>query len=52
MRASLPAENQDLALELLRRERIKLISLYPVRGSLEDYYVEALKPVPEEGVTV
>jgi len=52
VRAALPAENQEAALEILRRERIRLISLYPVRGSLEDYYIEALKPVPQEGVTV
>jgi ABC-2 type transport system ATP-binding protein len=52
VRAVLPAENQEAALEVLRRERIKLISLNPVRGSLEDYYIEALKPVPQEGVTV
>jgi ABC-2 type transport system ATP-binding protein len=52
VRAVLPAESQDAALEVLRRERIKLISLNPVRGSLEDYYIEALKPIPQEGVTV
>jgi ABC-2 type transport system ATP-binding protein len=52
VRAVLPAENQEAALEILRRERIKLISLIPVRGSLEDYYIEALKPVPQDGVTV
>jgi ABC-2 type transport system ATP-binding protein len=51
VRAVLPVEQQDMALEILRRERMKLISLNPVRGSLEDYYIEALKPVPEEGVT-
>lgn len=48
----LPDENQDAALELLRRERINLISLNPVRGSLEDYYIEALKPAAQEGVPV
>jgi len=37
-------EKQDLALEILRREHIRLISLTPVRGSLEEYYVEQLRP--------
>lgn len=52
VRAALPAENQEIALEILRRERIKLTSLYPVRGSLEDYYIEALKPVLQKGASV
>src|ERR1700691_3096610 len=42
--AVLPAEQQDAALEVLRRERIKLISLAPVRGSLEEYYIQKLQP--------
>jgi ABC-2 type transport system ATP-binding protein len=37
--------NQDAALEALRRERLHLISLVPVRSSLEDYYLQKLKPV-------
>ncbi len=52
VRAVLPAENQEIALEILWRERFKLISLYPVRGSLEDYYIEALKPVLRKAATV
>jgi ABC-2 type transport system ATP-binding protein len=42
--AILPEEQQDAALELLRRERIKLISLTPVRSSLEEYYIQKLRP--------
>jgi ABC-2 type transport system ATP-binding protein len=43
--AILPEEQQDAALELLRRERIKLISLTPVRSSLEEYYIQKLRPM-------
>ena len=42
--AVLPEEQQDAALELLRRERLKLISLAPVRNSLEEYYIQRLQP--------
>jgi ABC-2 type transport system ATP-binding protein len=42
--AILPEEQQDAALEVLRRERIKLISLTPVRNSLEEYYIQKLRP--------
>jgi ABC-2 type transport system ATP-binding protein len=42
--AVLPKEQQDAALEVLRRDRIKLISLTPVRKSLEEYYVQNLGP--------
>jgi hypothetical protein len=31
-------------LDVLRRERIKLISLTPVRRSLEEYYIQKLQP--------
>src|ERR1700692_2438254 len=43
--AVLPEEQQDAALEVLRRERLKLISLSPVRSSLEEYYIQKLKPL-------
>src|SRR5262252_6150536 len=36
--------DQEAALEVLRRERLRLISVVPVRRSLEDYFVEKLKP--------
>ncbi len=42
--AVLPEEQQDAALDVLRRERIKLISLTPVRRSLEEYYIQKLRP--------
>jgi ABC-2 type transport system ATP-binding protein len=40
--AVLPEEQQEAALDILRRERIRLISLNPVRGSLEEYYIQKL----------
>jgi ABC-2 type transport system ATP-binding protein len=42
--AVLDEEKQDAALEILRREQIRLISLVPVRSSLEEYYVEKMRP--------
>ena len=42
--AVIDEEQQDVALDILRREHLRLISLTPVRGSLEEYYVEKLKP--------
>src|SRR5271154_1100210 len=42
--AVLPEEKQHAALEVLRRERFRLISLTPVRSSLEDYYIQKLGP--------
>ncbi len=47
--AVLPEEQQDAALEALRRERLKLISLAPVRRSLEEYYVQKLRPAQSRG---
>jgi ABC-2 type transport system ATP-binding protein len=43
--AVVPEERQDQALDLLRREKLKLISLSPVRSSLEEYYIQKLQPV-------
>jgi ABC-2 type transport system ATP-binding protein len=42
--AVLPEEQQDAALEVLRQQRLKLISLTPVRSSLEEYYIQKLQP--------
>lgn len=42
--AVLPEVHQDAALEILRSERLKLISLVPVRNSLEEYYIQKLRP--------
>ena len=39
-----PRAQQEAALEILRRESLRLISLTPVRSSLEEYYVEKLRP--------
>jgi len=44
VRAILREANQDAAIEALRRERLRLISVVPVRTSLEEYFVEKLKP--------
>ena len=46
--AVLPEEQQDAALEVLRRERLKLISLTPVRSSLEEYYVQKTRPAERQ----
>ena len=44
VRGLLSEANQDAAIEALRRERLGLISLTPVRSSLEDYYIQKLRP--------
>src|SRR5437763_9168920 len=50
VRAVLPEDNQDAAIDVLRREHLRLISVVPVRASLEDYFVQKLRPaeVPVE----
>ena len=42
-RAVLSEDNQDTAIDALRRERLRLISITPVRTTLEQYFVEKLK---------
>jgi len=42
VRAVLSSEQQDAAIEVLRRERVRLISVTPVRASLEDYFMAQL----------
>ena len=44
VRAVVSEANQDSAIEALRRERLGLISVIPVRTSLEDYFVQKLQP--------
>ena len=44
VRAVLSEADQDTALEALRRERLRLISVTPVRNSLEDYFIQKLRP--------
>jgi ABC-2 type transport system ATP-binding protein len=51
VRAMLSEANQDAAIEALRRERLRLVSVTPVRTSLEDYYLQKLQPAnPTVGV--
>lgn len=44
VRAIVREANQDAVIEALHRERLRLISVVPVRTSLEDYFVQKLKP--------
>jgi ABC-2 type transport system ATP-binding protein len=44
VRAVVPEQSQEAALEMLRLEHLPLISLTPIRSSLEDYFVSKLKP--------
>jgi ABC-2 type transport system ATP-binding protein len=43
VRAVIPENQQDAAIDVLRRERIRLIALTPLRTSLEAYFVEKLQ---------
>jgi ABC-2 type transport system ATP-binding protein len=43
VRAVVPEESQDLAIDALRREKLRLVSMVPVRTTLEQYFVEKLK---------
>jgi len=43
VRAVISEESQDLAMDALRRERLRLVCLVPVRTTLEQYFVEKLK---------
>lgn len=42
VRAMLPSAQQDSAIEALRRQKLRLISVTPVRVSLEDYFMAQL----------
>jgi ABC-2 type transport system ATP-binding protein len=44
VRAIVSEANQDAAIEALRRERLRLVSVTPVRTSLEDYFMQRLQP--------
>lgn len=50
VRAVFADDQQDAALDGLRREHLRLVSVVPVRASLEDYFVQKLRPaeVPAE----
>lgn len=43
VRGVLPDRQQDAAIDTLRRERMRLISITPLRTSLETYFVEKLQ---------
>jgi hypothetical protein len=43
VRAVVDETQQDAAIDALRRERIHLIAITPVRTSLEAYFVEKLR---------
>ncbi len=43
VRAILADSQQEAAIDALRRERLRLIAITPVRTSLEDYFVEKLR---------
>jgi ABC-2 type transport system ATP-binding protein len=43
VRAVLPETQQDAAIDALRRERIRLIAITPLRTSLEAYFVEKMQ---------
>ena len=43
VRAVISEAQQDAAIDVLRRESLRLISITPVRTSLEEYFVEKLK---------
>jgi ABC-2 type transport system ATP-binding protein len=43
VRSVLPENQQDAAIDALRRERIRLIAITPLRTSLEAYFVEKLQ---------
>jgi ABC-2 type transport system ATP-binding protein len=45
VRAVLPESMQDTALDTVRREGLRVISLTPVRVSLEDYFVSQVRPM-------
>ena len=44
VRAVVLEANQDAAIDALRRERLRIISVIPVRTSLEDYFMRKLQP--------
>jgi hypothetical protein len=39
----LAESQQDAAIDALRRERMRLIAITPVRTSLEEYFIEKLQ---------
>jgi ABC-2 type transport system ATP-binding protein len=43
VRAVIPESQQDLAIDALRRERLRLVAITPLRTSLETYFMEKLQ---------
>jgi len=43
MRAVLAEDKQDAAIDALRREKLRLVSITPVRATLEDYFLQNLR---------
>jgi len=52
VRAVLDEKQQDAAIDALRRERIRLIAITPLRTSLEAYFVEKLQHSETTATTV
>ncbi len=44
VRAVVPEASQDALIDALRRERVHIVSVTPLRTSLEEYFVQKLKP--------
>jgi ABC-2 type transport system ATP-binding protein len=47
MRAVVSEAQQEAVMEILRRERLRLVSLTPVRPSLEEYYLQKVNSTAE-----
>lgn len=52
VRAVVAKEKQDAAIDAVRRERLQLVSVTPVRMSLEDYFVKRLSGTAEQDKAV
>jgi ABC-2 type transport system ATP-binding protein len=50
-RAVLPEEKLDAALDALRRARVRIISVTPVRITLEDYFMQQMTAPPARGAS-
>ncbi|HEY1801162.1 MAG TPA: ABC transporter ATP-binding protein [Terriglobales bacterium] len=51
VRTVLAEEQQDFVIDLLRREKLRIISVVPVRKSLEDYFLQQVMPAMTGGAT-
>jgi ABC-2 type transport system ATP-binding protein len=52
VRAVIAENQQDAAIDALRRERIRLIAITPLRTSLETYFVEKLQVSQASAATI